>query len=304
MLATWKNACKNLESEVFREVTVYATQGGINTAGVAKFRYAPCSASGDFSIGFVPLRSEEDELIEVVAGHIIMRARIETKTVPSAALNKEVDERCKKIEEMEGRKPGRKERSIIKDEARHDMIANAFSKIRDVNIWIDTHSDRIVIGATAASVVDPIITLLGRSIDVVLHPLNTKVAPAAFMTAMLLDEGHSENFLVGRSAQLESNDDLKTTIRYSNAYLMREEVKKELAMGLRPSRLALVGENISFVLTEGLQLKSIKLETPGGEHEEDAFDADVILSTEAIGSSIDALIAEMGGLLEVESPTQ
>ncbi|MGE8444504.1 MAG: recombination-associated protein RdgC [Comamonas testosteroni] len=61
-------------------------------------------------------------LVESVAGQWVMRFMTEAKVLPASTLNRKVDEKAEHIEMTEGRKPGRKEKRDLKDEAKLDLL--------------------------------------------------------------------------------------------------------------------------------------------------------------------------------------
>lgn len=80
--------------------------------------FVPCGSTQEKSVGWVPPRgNEHDEFAPVIGGHTILKLTTEVKSVPSDVLQRKVDEQVAHIEQTTGRKPGKKERREIKEDA-------------------------------------------------------------------------------------------------------------------------------------------------------------------------------------------
>lgn len=267
--------------------------------------FHPCGATQELSIGFVPPRGEHDAAVEKIAGQIIMKVMIETKSVPGDALRKRVDEACATIEQQTGRKPGKKERRDISEEMRHTMLPTAFPKQRAVMIWIDRENKRLVLDAATQSVADQVITLLVNSFPwMAPRMLNTTKTPQSTM-AVWLQTGEAEGeFQLETSCELKSCMEDKAVVRYNNHTLDIDEVKQHILQGKLPTKLQLNwAGRVEFVLTDAFVLKKVRLtdvviEEGNADIRRDGFDADVTLMTAELSALIRDLIEEHGGILD------
>jgi len=109
---------------------------------------------------------------------------------------------------------------------------------------------------------------------------------------------------VDRECELKAADESKAVVRYTRHALDTDEVTQHIAMGKMPTRLALTwGDRVSFVLTEGLQIKKVAfLDTvfeaaasSPGDGKDDNFDADVTIATGELGKLIPDLLEALGG---------
>ena len=73
----------------------------------------------------------------VVNRQILLQFKTEKKVVPSSALKTAVAERVEEVERMTGRKPGKKERREIKDDALLALLPSALATIAQTRVWID-----------------------------------------------------------------------------------------------------------------------------------------------------------------------
>lgn len=249
----------------------------------------------DKAVGWVAPRESNGALIEAVSGFKVMRLAIETKTVPTSEINKHLDAVVAHIEETTGRKPGKKERKELREDAIVSLLPKAFPKRKDVNIMFI--GDYIVIDAASQGVIDDAVSALVRS-GVELAALQTMIAPDAFMTNVLLDETEGDDFFIGRECELVAPDDSKAKAVFKNHSLLNDNVRFHIQQGKRPTKLALTDDGgTSFVLTDTGRLRGLKFATPDTDDKpEDAFDANVVLTGSAMQSLLNSLISSLGGV--------
>lgn len=246
-------------------------------------------------------------MVESIAGHLIMRFVRETKSVPAQAIKRALDARVAKIEQDEGRKPGRKETRELRDEVMQDLLPHAFAKRTDVPAWIDPARGMLVVGSTTTAVTDQVISALVQALPgATIGYLNTHVAPQAAMTQWLAgaDEDWPSGFAPGRDVELKSDDEFKTVVKYNRHHLDDEEMRRHISQGKLPTQLALDWQGrVSFTLTHATQIKKLKfLDTVfDGQKAEDAgFDADWAIATGELSGLIADLVQALGGLLGQE----
>lgn len=265
--------------------------------------FAACFPTQQRSMGFVPARGIENGLfVELIAGAGILRVKTETRSVPAATLKKEVERRCAIVEDETGRKPGKKQRKEITENAEMDLLPQAFSKYGEVLIWIDAASKLLVLDTSNAALSDAILTLLVRTCEgwMLSAPVTT-MASGPVMTAWLTDGcPECEEFDLGRDATLKSQDETKQQVVYTSSPLDTDEVKAYIRSGLAATKLGLTWKGrVSFRLTDSFGLRKIDpldVTLDGGATGHlDAFDADVTIMTGELRPLIADLTAAHGG---------
>jgi recombination associated protein RdgC len=256
------------------------------------------------SVGFVPPRGENESIMETIGGQHILKVAIETKAVPAHVIKDKTAERVKAIEEATGRKPGKKERTEIKEDVLLSLLPAAFPKRSDVPVWIDTERGLLVIGSASTSKVDHVaMALVQASPDIQLQFLSTTKTPRFCMAQWLLAETPDDwpdNLNIERECVLKSDAE-GATVKFSKHHLAINEVKDHIRQGKLPTQLALSWDGkVSFVLTEAMTLKKVQyldgvMDESGTDQNEDRFDADVALSTGLLGPLLDDLIYALGG---------
>lgn len=272
----------------------------------AETTFTPCTPSQDRSVGWVPPRSEaHGPLVEnPVAGHYILKLMIETKSVPGAMVKAKAQEAADEIERATDRKPGKKETKELREDALQALLPQAFPKQTAVWVWIDVQAGTLAHSASSQTKSDEVVTALVRTFDgLSLTAVQTKFTPSTAMAQWLLTtdpDQWPEGFSVEREVELKSADEDKATVKFNRHHLLNDEVRKHIAEGKLPTRLAMSYEGrISFVLTESLQVKKLAFLEGVFEGRDDTadagFDADVALTVGELRPFIKALIAALDG---------
>lgn len=270
---------------------------------LAKEPFLPCAPTQPLAVGWAPPRGiEHAPLVEVIDGHWLVKLKREVRLLPSSVVQERVDELAERIEETTGRKPGKKAKKDLKEQAQHELLPRAFTKTSATQVWIAPAQGLLFVDAGSSSRADEVVTLLIQaSPGLSLQLVQTAESPAAVMAAWLMDGVTPEGFQIERECELKGSDEQKPVVRYARHPLDIEEVRAHLTSGKMPTRLALSWkERVAFTLTEGLAIKKIsfldlafegRAEASGDE----AFDADAALATGELGRLIPALIEGLGG---------
>jgi recombination associated protein RdgC len=300
---------------VFKNVTIYRIAPGWDAtlesmeAALDAARFVPCGASQDKSVGWAEPRGEEHgPLVESVNGQRILKLVIETKAVPGAVVKEKAQEAADHIEATTGRKPGKKETRELREDALQALLPQAFPRKGSVWVWIDMKNGLLVTDAGSQGKNDEVVTALVRAFDgLALTLLQTAMTPQTAMTQWLAttepEADWPEGFNVERECELKSADEEKSAVKFTRHHLLTDEVRKHLAEGKLPTRLALSWEGrVGFTLTESMQLKKLAFlegvfdDRPNDD--ESGFDTDVMLATGELSKLIPALIAALGGEIE------
>lgn len=292
---------------MFKNLIAYRIQAGAELSQsaiedvLAKTAFTACGATQERSAGWVSPRGEEHgALCESVAGQLVMRFMTEAKQLPASVLNRKVDEKAAHIEKTEGRKPGKKERKDLKDEAKLDLLPMAFTKMGATWVWIDPQALTLVIDTATQGHADEIVTLLVEGIaGLALALIDTQTSPQAAMAHWLMTQEPPAGFTIDRLCELKAADESKASVRYARHALDIDEVREHIEHGKLPTLLALTWDDrVSFVLTEGLQIKKIELldAVMDGQSQDDAgFDTDVTIATGELSRLLPDLIDALGG---------
>jgi recombination associated protein RdgC len=244
-----------------------------------------------------------------VGGQWLLKLMMEVKVVPGSVVKRKVQDQLDHIEATTGRKPGKKEKREISEDARLALLPMAFSKQSSVQVWVDPKAGLLLTDAGSSAKADEVMTWLIKAVDgLVVQLVSTQTSPSSAMALWLSTKEAPPDFSVDRECELKAADESRAVVRYTRHALDTDEVAQHIAMGKMPTRLALTwSDRVSFVLTEGLQLKKLAFlesvfegaASSPGDVKDDNFDADVAIATGELRKLIPDLIEALGG----EPPT-
>ncbi|WP_315125214.1 recombination-associated protein RdgC [Comamonas antarctica] len=293
---------------IYRIAPTWAADLAAVEEAIARTPFTPCGATQERSAGWVPPRGEEEGLFaESVGGQWILRFMSESRILPGKVLARRVEEKAAAIERNSGRKPGKKEKQELRDEAKLDLLPMAFTKQGGMWIWIDPSARFLVLDTGSQSRADEVVTLLVDGLPgFAVALLDTQTSPQAAMAHWLTDQDDAQenlyvdhNFTIDQECELKSADESKSVVRYGRHPLDIEEVKQHIQHGKLPTKLALTWDDrVSMLLTDGLQIKKVTfLESvfDGRSDDDGGFDADVAIATGELSRLIPDLIEALGG---------
>lgn len=299
-------------NDVFKNLMIYRLVSGWPTAvspleeALGKAQFVECGASQEKSVGWLEPRGHaHGPMVEVVGGQWLLKLMVEVKVVPGSVVKRKVQDQLDHIEATTGRKPGKKEKREISEDARMALLPMAFSKQSSVLVWVDPVAGFLLTDAGSQAKADEVMTWLIKAVDgLVVQLVNTQTSPAAAMSIWLSTQEAPPDFSVDRECELKAADESRAVVRYTRHALDTDEVSQHIAKGKVPTRLALTwSDRVSFVLTEALQLKKIAfLETvfegaaaSPADGKDDNFDADVAIATGELRKLIPDLLEALGG---------
>lgn len=282
--------------------------------------FIPCGATQPISAGWVAPRGRaHGTLVESIGGHWLLRLMVEQKVLPGSVVKRRIDEMAERIEADTGRKPGKKQRKDMKDQAQLELLPQAFTRQLGLPVWIAPEQGLLMIDAASTARADEVITLLTKGLaGFSIEPIHTALSPSTVMAGWLLAgaarPGETELpeaaieppavFTVDRDCELKAPDESKAVVRYARHPLDTDEVRSHIEQGKRPTRLALTWNGrVSFVLTDQMVLKKIEFldgvyegQPPGNHRDADeAFDADAAIATGELIRLIPDLLDALGG---------
>ena len=285
---------------IYRIGTLAATLDQAEAA-LQKAPFAECGATQEKSSGWVPPRGEaHGALAESVGGQWVLRFMTESKVIPGTVLARKVKEKAAQIEQQTGRIPGKKETKELKDEAKLDLLPMAFTKQGSTWVWIDRQASLLVLDTASQARADQIVTALVEALPgLSVALLDTPTSPQAAMAHWLQEQEPPEGFSVDRECELKAFDETKAVVRYGRHTLDIAEVQAHIQAGKLPTKLALTWDDrVSFVLTEGLQLKKVAFLATvfeGRGQDDSGFDADVAIATGELSKLLPDLVKALGG---------
>lgn len=294
---------------MFKNVLVYRISPGWKQSvqsmekGLQAARFVPCDKSAERSFGWAEPRGQaHGPLVEAVGGQCILKFMVEAKLLPASVVNNQAKEKIAQIEASSGRKPGKKETRDIKEDIRHALLSQAFTKISSLAVWIDPKAKQLVIDASSPKKADEVVSLLVQCLEgFAVTLVNTTTSAAVAMGQWLTTQEPPRGFSVDRECELKAADETKAVVRYARHALDIDEVRLHIESGKQPTRVALTWKDrVSLVLTDSLQIKKLAFldvvfEATSAAGKDDGFDADVAISTSELSALIPDLLEALDG---------
>ncbi len=291
---------------IYRLVAGWPTDLSALDDVLGKAQFVECGVSQEKSVGWVEPRGHaHGPMVEVIGGQWLLKLTMEVKVVPGSVVKRKVQEQLDHIESTTGRKPGKKEKREISEDARLSLLPMAFSKQSSVQVWVDPAAGLLLTDAGSQAKADEVMTWLIKAVDgLVVQLVNTQTSPASAMSGWLSTKEPPQSFSVDRECELKAADESRAVVRYTRHALDTDEVSQHIAMGKVPTRLAMTwSDRVSFVLTEALQLKKIAFlesafegaASSPADGKDDNYDADVAIATGELRKLIPDLLEALGG---------
>jgi recombination associated protein RdgC len=304
---------------VFKNLIIYAINADMPDSAhelseaMAPGGFVPCGKTQATSTGWVPPRGfEHGQLVENVAGAWIVKQMTEAKLLPEDVVKRRTNELADEVERDTGRKPGKRARRELADQARLELLPVAFTRRTSILAWISPADKLLVIDSASQSKADVVATgLIQAWPKLNLHLLRVARSVDSTMAAWMLN-GTPLGLTIDRDAVLESASNDHAIVRYQNHALDGRDVARHLQTGKVPTKLALTHDaRVSFVLVDDLRIQRVQIadaammERRAQDQGEDSFDADVAITTGVLSKLLYELLLNLGGQaqLPIEAAT-
>jgi recombination associated protein RdgC len=265
--------------------------------------FVPLSSNEVMRQGWVAPRGAGEPLVHSVNGQFLLSLKTETKVMPSAAVRAVVKVRADELEEQQGFRPGKKAMKDLQERVADEMLPRAFSVPAITSVWIDPKNGWLVVDSATVSRADDVAKLLLKAVDKMpLESLRVQRSPVAVMTGWLENDQAPHGFTIDQDATLRASGESRAQVGYKSHTLEPDDVRRHIAAGKQCTRLAMTwNDQISFVLTEQLAVKSIKplavLAESGAPTYNDAerFDNDFVLMSGELAKLLADLVEALGG---------
>lgn len=263
--------------------------------------FRPCLPSFYASHGWAPpIGDEEAPLVHAANGFILLCLQIEEKVLPAAVIQKEMQDKIKKIRDEQDRKVSRKEKQSMKEDITIALLPRAFSKLSRIHILIDTQNNWLIIDSVSAARVEKCLDLLKKSFSKdFLHAIETK-KPVPILTSWLLNGNYPAQFSIEDACVLKDETDQRSIIRCQKQDLNAAAIHSLIKSGCNVHQLLINWQDkINFTLADDFSLKSIRYhgnlldlakdqytETP-----EQRFDTDFFIMSESLSELISSLLS-------------
>lgn len=299
----------------FKNLRIYLLQHPLNLSQEALAdkleakRFQACGSHDLIGMGWdSPLGRQSEALVHEAGGCQMICARQEDKLLPAAVVNEIVEEKIDQIQQEEGRKVARRERSELKDEVFHQLLPKAFSRHTRQFTMIDKQQGWIVVDAASANRAEALMSLLRDTLgSLPVKPLEVATSPSYVMTEWLKRPSQNADFTLLDSCELQDRSDEASILRCKGQDLSADEILAHIDAGKQVVKLAVEwDERLSCTIDEDMSIKRLKfldlIQEQAADYqvesEADAFDGQFTLMSLEFRRFLPRLFELFGGIAE------
>lgn len=269
--------------------------------------FHPCAPGQLETIGWEPpVETSEDQLVREVSGRQLLRARVQERVLPGAAVNEVLAERVQEIEAREGSSVRGARRRELADEVRASLVPRALLKSARQWLVVDRDAGLIMIDSATANRGEALLSLLRGSLgSLALRPLAFAHPIDGVLTSWLRHRELPAGLTLGEWCDLEHPQDTRNKVRFRGQPLDEDEVMATLDRGLRVTALEVLwdtdaGAPLRCVLCEDGAIRRLRLpdddpDALGDESPEARIDADLALLGLTLARFFETLFPAFGG---------
>src|SRR5210317_2094641 len=277
---------------MFRNVRFYSLDGewpeseDALSENLQKAGFEPCGPFTERSSGWVIIDADSsDALARRVNGADLFRLRSQSRVLPHAVINEELEARIEEYRERTGEAPPPREKRRLKAEARDELLPKAMLKSERIWGYFDLKEKVVGIDAAQESAAERFLRRLQASNDrMELQPLKYRQPFDELLTKVFLG-GAPGQFAVGRECRMRDAADTASIVRWANFDLSDRSIRDHVAHGMHLTHLEIVYDNVmSFVMNENgvlTKLKFLGMDDDGEDHDDPLarLDAEFVVIT-------------------------
>lgn len=268
--------------------------------------FKPCGSQDMSSRGWAsPIGTDGSQLVHAANGYIMVCLQRQDKVLPAAVVNEAMEEKIAEIKAREDRKPGKKERTDLKEEIIFQLLPRAFTRTGRLYAYIDPKAGLLVVNSSSHNRAEELLNTLRDTLGTLpVIPLKAKNVAQHTMTHWLKEGEAPANFEIGGECELRDGADETAVIRCKNQDLGSDDIRNHLQAGMFVNKLALSwAGGIDFMVDPELTVKRLtfgdlindKLGEVNAESAAEQFDVDFTIMTGEFANFIPALVEAFGG---------
>lgn len=254
---------------IFRNITLFSFPAQVKfdafESALQESALKPVGPQDIASQGFVaPLgvaADEADGLMHRIDDALWITMGSEERLLPSAVVNDQLQKKLAEYETAQGRRPGGKLRTQMKQDLINELLPRAFIRPSRVDALIDLKLQVIAIDTTSRKVAESVVSLVRKALgSFPALPIAGESAPRGVLTSWIAGEEMPSGLALGDEAELRDPADQGAIVKVQRMELEGEEIDTHLATGKQAARLALsLDDHMRFVLGEDLVVRKFKL---------------------------------------------
>ncbi len=214
--------------------------------------FEPCGPLTERSSGWMPVAPDNGEqLARRLNGADLVRLRSQSRVLPAAAINEELEVRIEDFRNRMGEVPSAREKRRMKAETRDELLPKAMLKSDKIWGYVDLKEKVIGIDSAQDAVAERFLRRLRAPFgDLNIRPLQYQRPVNELLTRIFLGDAPKQ-FILGRECRMQDAADAGSTVRWSDFDLAEKTIRNHVANGMRLTHLAIEYDNVmSCVLDE------------------------------------------------------
>jgi len=264
--------------------------------------FRPCGPLTERSSGWIPIDPDSSELLaRRVSGCDLLRLRSQSRVLPPAAVNEELENRVEDYRQRMQERPSAREKRRLKAEARDELLPKSLLKSDRIWGYVDASKNILCVDAGQEAASDRFIRRLHASIDGLdATPLRFAQPVDELLTRIFFDDAPA-SFSLGRECRMKDPGDTKSVVRWADFDLSDPTIRNHVANGMQLTHLAIVYDNVAnFVLDENgmvTKLRFLGIDDDDIDHKDplSRLDAEFVLLTGTLRRLLDDLGKALGG---------
>ena len=289
---------------MFRNLRLYRIEGpwpddeNALSERLAEAAFEPCGPLTERSSGFVAVNSTAgDSLARRVNGADLMRLRTQSRVLPTAAVNEELETRLEDYRQRTGEEPPTREKRRLKAEVRDELMTRALLKSDHLWGYVDVANGILAIDSAGEPNAERFLRRLKAAVgELPIRPLAFERPVDEFMKKLFLG-GAPRQFALGRECRMQDAKDVGSNVRWFGFDLSDKSIRDHVAEGMRLTHLEIEYDHVArFVIDADGVITKLKFPNTEADDDLDAlanFDAEFVLATGTMRN----LLGDLGGLL-------
>jgi len=265
--------------------------------------FEPCGPLTERSSGWVAIDPDTSEfLARRVNGADLFRLRSQSRVLPAAVVNEELEVRIEEFRRRMQEAPTPREKRRLKAEARDELMPKAMLKSDRIWGYVDLKEKVLGIDTALDSVAERFLRRMQASLDGInIRPLQFMKPVDELLSGIFFDDAPRQ-FSLGRECRMQDLGDAASKVRWTDFDLSDKSIRDHVANGMRLTHLSIVYDNMmNFVMDENgviTKLKFIGMDDDVENHKEALArqDAEFVLITGTLRNLLGDLKKQLGGL--------
>ena len=235
--------------------------------------FKPCGPLTERSNGWeTVLPDAGSALARRVNGADLLKLRSQSRILPAAAINEELEQRIDAFRQRTGEEASAAEKRRLKAQARDELLPKAMLKSERIHGYVDYDRRLIAIDSAQEANAERFLRRLNASINgLTVQPLAYREPVEGLLTRILFGDAPRQ-LAAGTECRMQDLNDSRATVRWSNFDLSDASIRGHVADGMRLTHLAIQYDNVMSGVLD-LDGTVTKLKFVGGEADDDSDDA-------------------------------